>query len=52
MLDGVKFLGMILDSKLNCNQHLQKIINYAQTTFVVVKHTCGNKWGLRPNMVH
>jgi len=41
MLDGVKYLGVILDSKLNCNQHLQKIINKGQTTFAVVRRTCG-----------
>ena len=27
MLDGVKYLAVILDSKLNWNQHLQTIIN-------------------------
>jgi hypothetical protein len=52
MLDGVKYLGVILDSKCNWNQHLQKIIRKAQTTFAVVRRTCGKKWGLRPNMVH
>jgi len=52
ILDGVKYLGVILDSILDWNQHLQKIINKAQTTFVVVRRTCGKKWGLRPNMVH
>jgi len=31
---------------------MQKIIDKAQTTFVVVRCTCGKKWGLRPNMVH
>ena len=33
MLDEFKYLGVILDSKLNWNQHLQKIIRKAQTTF-------------------
>ena len=45
-------MGVILDSKLNWNQHLQKIISTAQTTFVVVRRICGKKWGLRPSMVH
>jgi hypothetical protein len=52
MLDCVKYLGAILDSKLNWNQHLQKTIRKAQTTFAAVRRTCGTKWGLIPNMVH
>ena len=52
MLDGVKYLGVTLGSKPTWNQHLQKIINKAQNTFAVVRRTCGNKWGLRHNMVH
>jgi len=52
MLDEVRYLGVILDSKLNWNQHLQKIIRKAQTTFAVVRRSCGKKWGLRPKMVH
>jgi hypothetical protein len=52
MLDEVKYLGVTLDSKLNWNQHLHKTIRKTQTTFALVRGTCGRKWGLRPSMDH
>jgi hypothetical protein len=52
MLDEVKYLGVTLESKLSWNQHLQKITRKAQTTFAVIRCTCGIKWGLRLNTVH
>ena len=51
MLGQVKYLGVILDSKINWNQHLQQIIRKGETTFAAVRPMCGKKWGLRPNMV-
>ena len=41
-LDEVKCLGVILDSKLIWNQHLQKIIGKTQTTFVLDAHVVRN----------
>jgi hypothetical protein len=52
LLDGVKYLGLFLDSRLNWNQHLQKVIKITQTTFAVVRRLCEIRWGLRPSMLH
>jgi hypothetical protein len=52
MLDELKCLGVTLDSKLNYNQHLQKIIRNTQTTFAVLRRTFEKRWSLRPSMVH
>jgi len=51
LLGEVKYLGVILDSRLNWNQHLQKIISKVQTTFAVVRRIC-EKRGLRPSIMH
>ena len=52
MLDEVKYLGVTLDSRLNWNQHLQKIMRKTQTTFALVRRTCRRNWSLIPNIVH
>jgi hypothetical protein len=52
MLGEVKYLGVILESELNWNQHSQKIIRNTLTTFAVVRCMYAKKWGLRPNTVH
>jgi hypothetical protein len=51
-MDGVNYLGVFLDSKVNWNQHKQNVIKKAQTTLAVVRRSCGIRWGLRPSMVH
>jgi hypothetical protein len=52
MLGEVKYLGVILDSKLNWNHHLQKIIRKVVTTFAVARRMYDKRWGLRPSMVY
>jgi hypothetical protein len=47
MLDGVKYLGIVLDPKLGWNQHLE-IIRKTQNKFALVIRTCGKKCVLRP----
>jgi hypothetical protein len=44
LLDGVKYLGVFLDSRLDWNQHLQKVIKKTQTMFTVVRRSCGIRW--------
>jgi hypothetical protein len=52
LMDGVKYLGVFLDSKLNWNQHWQTILKKVQTTLAVVRRSGGIRWSLRPSMVH
>lgn len=48
----VKYLGVILDNKLNWNLHLDQIISKATNALWISKKTFGNKWGLKPKMIH
>jgi hypothetical protein len=52
MLGDVKYLGMTVDSELNWNQHLQKIVRKVQATFVVVRCMYDKRWSLTPTMVY
>jgi ribonuclease HI len=48
----VKYLGLILDSKLTWNPHLQKIINKGKMALMATKRAIGRTWGLNPRIVH
>jgi hypothetical protein len=52
MLGEVKYLGVILNSEHNWNQHLQKIIRKPQTISAVVRRMYSKRQGLRANMMH
>lgn len=47
----VKFLGVILDSKLSFNRHVEQQIEKARNAFWGCKRTFGRKWGLKPRMI-
>lgn len=47
-----KYLGVILDQKLNWNAHLEHAINKAKSALWVCSRTFGKKWGLKPKMIH
>ena len=49
--EQVKYLGVILDAKLNWNAHLDYAINKAVSALWLCSKTVGRKWGLRPKMV-
>lgn len=47
-----KFLGVILDTKLTWNQHIQKITTKSKMTLMSLKRAIGKSWGLKPSVVH
>lgn len=48
----VKYLGLILDRKLNWRTTVEDRIKKAITAFFTCKRMFGRNWGLRPQMVH
>ena len=46
--DSVKFLGVTLDSKLNFNDHIDKITTKATAALMQCKRAVGPTWGLTP----
>jgi hypothetical protein len=50
--ESVTDLGVILDSRLTCREHLDVKVRKAHNLLLACRRTCGARWGLRPKMVH
>jgi len=47
----VKYLGIILDSKLTWNAHIDYITNKGRNIFWACRRAYGQTWGLKPHVV-
>lgn len=52
LTDRVKFLGVILDKKLQWKHHLQQKASKAIKVFWTCRSAIGKKWGLLPKQIH
>ena len=48
----VKYLGVILDKKLNWNRHLDTVINRTIRALWTCRSYCGKTWGPNPKMMY
>ena len=49
---SVKYLGVILDSRLTWKEHIDAKVRKAQNSMWACRWACGVTWGLKPSMVH
>lgn len=50
--DKVKYLGVILDRKLNWKDHIRERANKSHICWALCRRAIGSKWGLNPKMTH
>jgi len=49
---SIKYLGVILDSRLTWKEHVDAKVREAQNLMWACRSACGVMWGLRPKVVH
>ena len=49
---SVKYLGVILDSRLTWREHVEVKVRKAHNLLWACRRACGMGWGLRPKVVH
>jgi hypothetical protein len=49
---SVKYLGVILDSRLTWRENVDGKMRKAHILLWACRRACGARWGLRPNVVH
>lgn len=50
--ESAKYLGIILDSKLNWNKNIEERRKKAYNALYACKKCIGKKWGLKPGLIH